>query len=81
MGFQHPLPPPHHVQCGAAAAPGQGRSWALCAASVLFHLHADSSFSDKLARVPIKPGTGQELELDTAPSDAMRSPAEKQEGI
>lgn len=45
--FQHPLPSPH-VQCGAAAAPGQGQSLPLHLDSVFFHLHADSPFTNKL---------------------------------
>lgn len=81
MWFQHPLPPPHHVQCGAAAAPGQGWSWPLHGASVLVHLHAKSPLSNKLARAPIKPGVAKVLELDTAPSEAMRMPTEKQKRI
>lgn len=80
VGFRHPLPP-HHAQRGAAAAPGQGQNWPPCVASVLFHLHADSPFSDKLAGVATKPGTGKELELNTAPSEATRTPTEKQTGI
>lgn len=44
VGFQQPLPLPHHVQGGAAAAPGQGQSWPLCVAPVLCHLRADSLF-------------------------------------
>lgn len=79
MGSQQPLP--HHIQGGAAAAPGQGQSWPLCVTPVLCHLRADSPFSDKLAGVPTKPGAVKELEPDTAPREAMRRPTKKEEVI
>ena len=40
--FQH-LPPPPHVQCGAAAAPGQAQSTSLCVDSVFSHLKNTSN--------------------------------------